>query len=310
MFLRVPFKGSNIKTNCYELNIAPPDNPFPTGGFVQREKATGAEPKYDGWNTFRRAGRGRPLRHQAQRQAGARLHRSDPGLRGLIGLQLNSGLAEFRNIKLKPLGLKSIFNGKDLTGWKSPEGNKSVLSVTAEGDLHLKGGKGALESDGQYGDFILQLQAMNTKNSNSGVFFRSINTRAVECFRFRPVPRLPTSCRNWSSIIAVRCCVRRRRLHATAGHYYRARHSSRLRRHGCAARSTARGRGHVARLVTGCPHDCVEDAMGVMTERRIRHLPILDDGKLMGLVSIGDLVKTQHDRLTMENHYLKSYIQG
>ena len=38
----------------------------------------------------------------------------------------------------------------------------------------MKGGKGALESDGQYGDFILQLQAMNTKNSNSGVFFRSM----------------------------------------------------------------------------------------------------------------------------------------
>lgn len=64
-------------------------------------------------------------------------------------------------------------------------------------------------------------------------------------------------------------------------------------------------------LATGSPHDSVQDAMGVMTERRIRHLPILDDdGKLMGLVSIGDLVKNQYDALTMENHYLKSYIQG
>src|SRR5262249_36751989 len=64
-------------------------------------------------------------------------------------------------------------------------------------------------------------------------------------------------------------------------------------------------------LVTGTPQDTVQDAMGVMTDRRIRHLPIVDDdGRLIGLVSIGDLVKQQHDQLTMENHYLKSYIHG
>jgi CBS domain-containing protein len=64
-------------------------------------------------------------------------------------------------------------------------------------------------------------------------------------------------------------------------------------------------------IVTGAPHDTVADAMGIMTDRRIRHLPILDDdGRLIGLVSIGDLVKHQHDQLTMENHYLKSYIHG
>jgi CBS domain-containing protein len=64
-------------------------------------------------------------------------------------------------------------------------------------------------------------------------------------------------------------------------------------------------------LATCSPGDSVQDAMGVMTERRIRHLPVIDDeGKLIGIVSIGDLVKQQHDQLTMENHYLKSYIQS
>ena len=64
-------------------------------------------------------------------------------------------------------------------------------------------------------------------------------------------------------------------------------------------------------LVTGTPTDSVQDAMGVMTDHRIRHLPILDqDSRLIGLVSIGDLVKHQHDQLSMENHYLKSYIQS
>jgi CBS domain-containing protein len=63
--------------------------------------------------------------------------------------------------------------------------------------------------------------------------------------------------------------------------------------------------------VTGSPGDSVQDAMGQMTNRRIRHLPIVDEqGGLVGIVSIGDLVKSQHDQLSMENHYLKSYIHG
>jgi CBS domain-containing protein len=63
-------------------------------------------------------------------------------------------------------------------------------------------------------------------------------------------------------------------------------------------------------IATGAPDDSVEDTMGLMTQRRIRHLPVIEGGKLVGLVSIGDVVKMQHDRLTMENHYLKSYLQG
>jgi signal-transduction protein with cAMP-binding, CBS, and nucleotidyltransferase domain len=50
--------------------------------------------------------------------------------------------------------------------------------------------------------------------------------------------------------------------------------------------------------------------MGLMTEMRIRHLPVIEDGQLQGLVSIGDVVKMHHDRLTMENHYLKNYLHG
>jgi CBS domain-containing protein len=64
-------------------------------------------------------------------------------------------------------------------------------------------------------------------------------------------------------------------------------------------------------LATCSPRDSVAEAMGLMTDRRIRHLPVVDDGgRLVGIVSIGDLVKQQHDQLTMENHYLKSYIQS
>ena len=61
-------------------------------------------------------------------------------------------------------------------------------------------------------------------------------------------------------------------------------------------------------VTVGSPNDSVEDTMGLMTQLRIRHLPVVEDGMLLGLVSIGDVVKMQHDRLTMENHYLKSYL--
>ncbi len=52
------------------------------------------------------------------------------------------------------------------------------------------------------------------------------------------------------------------------------------------------------------------EVMGLMTQHRIRHLPILAEGELAGIVSIGDIVKAQHDELSRENHYLKSYIQS
>jgi CBS domain-containing protein len=58
------------------------------------------------------------------------------------------------------------------------------------------------------------------------------------------------------------------------------------------------------------PHDEVTSTMGVMTERRIRHLPVVERGRLVGMISIGDLVKAQHDELSRENHYLKCYIQS
>ena len=54
----------------------------------------------------------------------------------------------------------------------------------------------------------------------------------------------------------------------------------------------------------------IEECMAIMSERRIRHLPVVDDGALVGLVSIGDLVKQIADDREVEIRYLTEYITG
>jgi CBS domain-containing protein len=53
-----------------------------------------------------------------------------------------------------------------------------------------------------------------------------------------------------------------------------------------------------------------EDCMALMTEKRLRHLPVIDDGKLVGLVSIGDLVKDIISEQEFIIHQLEHYITG
>ena len=52
----------------------------------------------------------------------------------------------------------------------------------------------------------------------------------------------------------------------------------------------------------------VDEALGVMTERRFRHLPVVEEGKLLGLVSIGDLVKVKLAEAAEEAQALRAYI--
>ena len=174
VFLRTPAVPTDPAKDCYELNIADPEtSPFYTGSFVGRQKAT----EYlhsDDWQSFD-VGAGRALRRQGRWPTGARLYRRGALGRGRIGLQLNKGAVAFRNIKLRPLGLESIFNGRDLTGWKVHPDKKSVFTVTPDGDLNVKNGNGQIETEGQWADFVLQVEIFsNGKYLNSGIFFRTV----------------------------------------------------------------------------------------------------------------------------------------
>ena len=61
-------------------------------------------------------------------------------------------------------------------------------------------------------------------------------------------------------------------------------------------------------LITVTPQTRVTEAMSLMTRRRIRHLPVLENGQLVGLVSIGDLVKRRIDEIEHEAAELKAYV--
>jgi CBS domain-containing protein len=62
-------------------------------------------------------------------------------------------------------------------------------------------------------------------------------------------------------------------------------------------------------VVTARPKETIEAAMDRMTDRRIRHLPVVEGGRLLGVVSIGDLVKWRIAEATAEVAAIRSYIQ-
>ena len=175
VFLRTSPNPIDVKRRCYELNIADAGtNDWPTGSFVRR-KRTETTCDSTGWQSFQVTADGADFTVELDSRVVLRYTDPKPLGRGFIGLQFRQGKIQFRNVKLKPLRTKSIFNGKDLTGWKTYPDMKSIFSVTPDGFLNVKDGRGQLETDSQYGNFTLQLDVfVNGEALNSGVFFRCI----------------------------------------------------------------------------------------------------------------------------------------
>lgn len=83
----------------------------------------------------------------------------------------------------------------------------------------------------------------------------------------------------------------------------------------CHGRREDFGRRPVAEVMTrdvriGVPDDELAHIMAVMTDHRIRHLPVMEGDRLLGIVSIGDVVKACLERVEDENRYLRDYIQA
>lgn len=63
-----------------------------------------------------------------------------------------------------------------------------------------------------------------------------------------------------------------------------------------------------APVICVTPETSVDESMALMTDRRIRHAPVIDGGTLVGMISIGDLVKFRSAQQSFEIKYLKDYI--
>jgi CBS domain-containing protein len=63
-------------------------------------------------------------------------------------------------------------------------------------------------------------------------------------------------------------------------------------------------------LVVVTPETAIDECMALMTDRRIRHVPVVDGGEVVGIVSIGDLVKFKSKQQSFEIKYLTEYIKS
>ncbi len=81
-----------------------------------------------------------------------------------------------------------------------------------------------------------------------------------------------------------------------------------IARRGAAALQETVESAMTADVVTASPSDKIDSVMGLMTDRRIRHLPVVEDGRLAGIISIGDVVKRKIAAAEAEAEAMKSYI--
>jgi CBS domain-containing protein len=81
-----------------------------------------------------------------------------------------------------------------------------------------------------------------------------------------------------------------------------------LAKHGAEALRKLAVECMTARVVTCLPEETIHDVMQKMTSGRFRHLPVVEDGKLAGIVSIGDVVKRRIEEVEREAEQIREYI--
>ena len=83
-----------------------------------------------------------------------------------------------------------------------------------------------------------------------------------------------------------------------------------LSRHGAAALDLPVSEAMSRAVQTATPATTVPEAMAAMTAGRFRHLPVLEDGRMVGIISIGDVVKARLDEQANEVESLRAYVSG
>ena len=83
-----------------------------------------------------------------------------------------------------------------------------------------------------------------------------------------------------------------------------------LGKSGPSCMATTVGEMMTSKLVTCAPSDSSDTVLAKMTEGRFRHMPVIEDGKMIGLISIGDAVKARLSELAMERDALEGMVMG
>jgi len=177
IFLRTPARPSNPAVDCYELNICDSHPEFKTGSLVARTQPSLAVTGEEVWKSFHITVQGNRIQARLDDEDVLDFTDETDGLRtsGFIGLQKNEGRVRFRNVFLRPLGAQPVYNGTDLTNWKTVAGSESRFVRSDDGYLTVQGGPGFLETSDSWDDFVLQFSARtNAPGLNGGVFFRLI----------------------------------------------------------------------------------------------------------------------------------------
>ena len=180
IFLRTPLEPTDPGLDCYEVNIAPPDHPFPTGSIVKRAKVDDGAPgsaakplDANEWHVYEMTMLGGNLTLRIDGQQTCKYTDPMPLAAGRIGLQLNSGAVAFRDIRIRPLGIKPLLD-KDLSQWKRYPDKPGEFVINDEGQLRVTGGRGQIESTASYGNFVALIDAKTqSEKLNSGLFFRT-----------------------------------------------------------------------------------------------------------------------------------------
>ena len=162
-------------TNSYEVNVNDMNSEWPTGSIYGLAKPTSPVKAAGKWTTVEITANGSKL--TAKMDGKLTAEATDMQFKnGTVALQYDgAGVVKYRNIKLQPLNLESIFNGKNLEGWKEVPDHKSVYTVTPEGWMNVNNGNGDIQTEREWGDFVLQIDVIsNGDHLNSGVFFRAI----------------------------------------------------------------------------------------------------------------------------------------
>ena len=180
IFLRTGPQPVDIAHDCLELNIAPADNPFPTGSLVERSKLEPSELKdFDpaAWHTYTVRVSGNSVQISLDGQQIQQLDDIEVAPTGHISLQHNSGRVEFRNILLRPIDQSELNVGDSWEqDWNFAEKEPDTLKIeTDRNGLHLRGGSGQIQSKQSFGNFFLQARyTLARPDGNSGIFFRCI----------------------------------------------------------------------------------------------------------------------------------------